>query len=65
MREQGVRSLLYLWVQVYRVDELHLRVTQGKLGHGQADTLERRAEVLPSVAGDQHHALVIAQLCQG
>lgn len=42
-------------------EELHVRVAQGQLGQGQADAFEATTEVLSAVAGDQHHALVVAQ----
>ncbi|MNC46352.1 hypothetical protein D3C75_953690 [compost metagenome] len=56
-RQQRVHRLLHLRIEVHRVDELHVGVAQGQFGQGQANAFETGAEVLPAVAGDQHHAL--------
>ena len=61
MRKHRVDGLLDVRIKMHRVDELNLGVAQGQLGDGQADTLKAMPEVFPAMAGDQHHALVIAQ----
>ncbi|MNF08788.1 hypothetical protein D3C80_2092980 [compost metagenome] len=64
-REQAVDRFLHLRVEVYRVNELYIWVAQGQFGQGQADTFETGAEVFPTMAGDQHHALIVVQFVQG
>lgn len=55
--QHAVYRFLHLRVEVYRVDELYVRIAQGQFGECQADTLEAGAEVFPAMAGDEDHAL--------
>ena len=51
----GVHYLLHVRVEVHRVDELPGGIASPPGAAGQADVLQRSAEVLPAVGSDQHH----------
>ena len=61
VRQHAIHRCLDLRIQVHRVDKLHIGVAQGKVGEGLADVAETIAEILPPMAGDQHHPPIVIQ----
>ncbi|MNF96400.1 hypothetical protein D3C84_791890 [compost metagenome] len=61
VREHTVNRLLHLWIEVHRVDELHVRVTFGERSQGETNVAETAAEVFPAMPGYQHHAPVVVE----
>ena len=56
LAQQAAHRLLYLRVQVHRIDHVQLRMLAGNACQRGADALEAGAEVLAPVPGHQHHA---------
>ena len=60
--EDASHRLLNVRVEVYRIDDLYVRMDRGDLFEGGADPLEPASEALAPVAGDKNQASFVVEI---